>query len=120
MDYTKWYDKDIKVRFWAKVQKYGEDECWIWHGAMNQNGKNIPYSQAQFKSHLGGLASRFSNWLEHGDFDWTLCVCHTCDNPRCMNPKHLFLATQQENLLDCGRKRRHHMQKGEVKSTSIS
>ncbi len=44
--------------------------------------------------------------VHKGDYDRSLFVCHTCDNPSCINIDHLFLGTQTENMQDCSRKGR--------------
>lgn len=97
-----------RERFWSKVRKSGEDECWIWEGTVHHTGRGC------FK--CGGemhIASRVAWVLANGDVPDGLCACHKCDNPMCVNPKHLFLGTIRENNED-----RHR--KGRSASTSFS
>jgi hypothetical protein len=88
------------IRFWEKVDKRGPDECWMWtaclsnrYGAIHVNGKDI-------------RASRFSYELHFGPIPDQLNVLHKCDTPGCVNPNHLWLGTQSENIEDCKRKGR--------------
>lgn len=90
-------------RFWRLVAKGKDNECWEWVGSYYANG------YGQFVSgKVVGLkrAHRFSYYIANGDFDRKLCCCHRCDNKRCVNPKHLWLGTQKENVRDCLRKKR--------------
>jgi hypothetical protein len=102
---------DLKVarRFWQKVDKQGENECWNWIGAKSgyRYGSFSIHSYTQIKAH------RLS-WLIHfGDIPKGMLVCHKCDNSLCVNPKHLFLGTTTDNMRDMTRKGRHANMAGE-------
>lgn len=88
---------DIK-RFWSKVDKKANYICWKWQGKA-RCGKSYLYGQFWLKG-KNVTPHRVSYELEYGDFDKTLHVLHHCDNPICVNPKHLFLGTNEDNIRD--------------------
>lgn len=94
---TKRPAKSVKDKWSSKVKFGSQDECWLWLASKNKKGYGT----------LGeGLAHRISYELHYGSFDYSLSVCHSCDNPSCVNPKHLWLGTSNENMQDMVKKKR--------------
>jgi hypothetical protein len=87
-------DKSIR-RFWGYVVKGSDNECWEWIGYKRGNG----YGGVSL---LGKkeYAHRVSWELAHGPIQHGLFVLHKCDNPTCVNPAHLYLGTQADNIHD--------------------
>jgi hypothetical protein len=102
-------------RFWSKVNKKEEDECWEWQAGRDNHGygqvvKSYSIDRRTRKAH------RVSWELTSGKIPDGMCVLHTCDNPPCVNPSHLFLGTQRDNVRDCeikGRKTNPPIRNGE-------
>ena len=79
------------------------DGCWAWLGATRTGG----YGEFWSDSPKRLLASHRISWgLHFGDIPEGLSVLHKCDNPRCVNPEHLFVGTQADNIHDMVRKGR--------------
>jgi hypothetical protein len=84
------------VRFFNNVKKQ-KSGCWEWLGAPNSKG----YGSFTEITNKKWLAHRYSYFLKNKNHDTSLFVLHKCDNPKCVNPDHLFLGTQTDNMRDC-------------------
>lgn len=94
----------IDDRFWSHVERL-DSGCWVWTAARNTGGYGM------FKVDRTTVAAhRFvmRNALEDAGDECDWIVCHTCDNPPCVNPSHLFIGTFQDNLNDMIAKGRQH------------
>ena len=90
---------DIAERFWSKVDKSGN--CWMFTGDRIKQG----YGRIFFRGKKW-LAHRVSWVLHNGEIPEGLSCCHKCDNPGCVRPDHLFLASHQQNMQDRDNKKR--------------
>jgi hypothetical protein len=97
--------RPIAERFWPKVDRNGPNGCWVWTGSLGAKGYGRIGSGARGAPTL--LAHRVAWGFKHGPIPDGLFVCHKCDNPPCVNPEHLFLGTNRDNILDCMSKGRH-------------
>jgi len=99
-------DKD-KARFWSKVDKKCVNECWEWIGCKAQGyGRIKVYGKLRQASHVSWILAR-------GPIPQGKSILHRCDNPPCVNPKHLFVGTQKDNVKDMIRKGRENWATGD-------
>lgn len=105
-------DLSLEDRFWSKVDKSGE--CWLWTGSADESGygsfrvgKKIEYAHRVSYSIANGVSLSWEGYSAKSS------VCHRCDNPRCVNPAHLFLGTHTDNMSDCVSKGRKNAPTGD-------
>lgn len=95
---------NILERFIKKVNKNTQSGCWEWIACLNTNGYGDFFSGSRKTGHK--LAHRVSWEIHKGQIAPGLLVLHKCDNPKCVNPEHLFLGTHRDNALDAKTKGR--------------
>lgn len=92
----------IHIRFWKFVNK-DSNGCWFWTGATDGRGYGH-ISTARDKSPQ--KAYRLAYEMRYGPIPEGGVICHKCDTPLCVNPEHLFLGTQKDNMQDASKKGR--------------
>jgi hypothetical protein len=103
----------VRERFWQYVVVPDDDSCWEWVGRVNcdsygsiNGGKEFNNKKLQ--------ATHVSYLIQHGSLPPKgKYLCHTCDNPGCVNPNHIFVGTQTDNMHDA-------INKGRIKGTALS
>lgn len=110
----------IEDRFWSKVRKGSNDECWLWGGACERSGYGKVYAG---RSASGALA-----FIKTHRLSWELAngralgpgenVLHSCDNPPCVNPTHLRVGSHAENARDRETRTRGRDVRGEASAVA--
>ncbi len=106
--------KTTEERFWQKVNKEGPvpdghqelGRCWVWIGSKRSKGYGA-FVYARDGEVVQGRAHRYSYELHRGAIPSGVFVLHKCDTPACVNPDHLFLGSNADNVTDMMAKGRH-------------
>lgn len=102
---------DLLRRFWIKVDK-GTD-CWNWQAATRSGYGALRIKGVVWEAH------RLAWLFAHGRIPAGKYVCHTCDNPKCVRPAHLFLTTPRGNYIDMVQKGRRVLGRGEKMGNTV-
>jgi len=96
-------NRSYEGKFWERVYLLGEDDCWPWLGSFNRQGYgHLMVKGSMVSAHRLSWQMIFGNPPKNKP-----CILHRCDNPTCVNPKHLYAGTYSENAVDCVRRGRH-------------
>jgi hypothetical protein len=96
-----WKDVKFQDRFWSSVVVRGPSECWPWLGKTVRGRGSVSYQGTDLLAPRVAKAMEDRAWPADGLF-----ACHSCDNPNCVNPEHLWWGTALENNRDASRKGR--------------
>jgi hypothetical protein len=99
-------ERNTETRFWTLTERVGP--CLIWKSTLDRNG----YGRFTW-DHRQRFAHRLAWLFSRGPIPNGMHVLHTCDNPPCVEPLHLFLGTQQDNMRDMLAKGRNFRPVGE-------
>jgi hypothetical protein len=106
----------LEERFWVKVDRRGDDECWEWRASLDTRGYGnfgVPRNDGTGRF-IMQRAHRIAWELANGPLQSSAQhLCHTCDNRKCVNPAHMFIGNPKLNMADCAAKGRLGDRRGE-------
>ena len=106
-------EKNIFLRFESNFKFNAENHCWEWFGPKDRNGYGVFFIKKEKGKTRRGFSHRVSYELYRHKIPEGLLACHICDNPKCVNPDHIFLGTHKENTMDMIKKGRSRNARGE-------
>ena len=83
----------LEDKFWSLVEK--TDTCWLWKGPRKGGYGRFSMGKKEYRIPAHRFAMYGGDYQPEG-----VVICHTCDNPLCVNPKHLYEGTRGSNLKD--------------------
>ncbi len=99
--------KTIEEKFWRKVAIIPEHPCWEWVGLKHKQGYGRMRIKAEGYKYRKALLSHRVSWeIHNGPIPDKMFVLHKCDNTSCVNPQHLFIGDQFDNMRDMVKKGR--------------
>lgn len=108
------FDPHEIVKLYSRAEYDPATECMNWTGAVTAT---TGYGKVKFAGRA--MDTHRASWiLTHGDIAPGMQICHTCDNRRCINPRHLFLGTRSDNMVDAAVKGRIDMRAVRAKATN--
>ena len=92
------FDEKMIHRFHLKFHRLSAEECWPWHGSRSPDG----YGEIRFtRSRKKAVATHVAIFVDRREIVPSgMLVCHTCDNPPCVNPNHLYVGSRADNMRD--------------------
>lgn len=92
-------ERSFADRFWPKVNRGGDGDCWLWSAARSGAGYGV--IELSHQGVYWAFGAHRASWLLTGrDIPWGLCILHRCDVRPCVNPAHLFIGTLGDNNRD--------------------
>jgi len=107
------YDEEV-ADFWFRVRRGSENECWPWTAGKHERKEGKNYGIVWINGRRLN-AARVAYELYYDQPPGKMFVCHSCDNPPCCNPAHLFLGTPKDNNNDCRKKGRAYIEMGSAR-----
>lgn len=104
-----------REKFLTFIERREDNECWNWKYSLNQGRGMFTVQYKKDRTFKKVYSHRLAWIFFRGPIINNLCVLHTCDNPKCCNPNHLYLGTKQDNAIDREERNRGGTQRQEVK-----